>query len=93
MQEKIEEFAKNKRIVGFWIDPEIDLKKQDSLWYGGEVLQYTLDEQYHINIEAIGDVRVTAYFRNGEILDLVDKSNSGYTAIFSKFPYTEGMGV
>ena len=62
-QEKLnflEALKNNPRIKNVWYDPAILLPHtDDSIWYSGCVLSFTLDDRYTYECRADGDVRLT----------------------------------
>jgi len=65
----------------------IDNDKQNCLWYGGDIVEFILEDNSKILVSAIGDVRLWLVDKetNEELVYVKDKNNGGqfYNAMFS----------
>ena len=83
IQKFIDNLKAHPECVNAWIDSDVSEKKNDSLWYGGLVMDWEVKKgnvSYHFEIRAIGDVIGYIYFK-GEEIRIKDKGNNAV------FPY------
>ena len=78
IEKTIDELVRNDRISNFSMDKSINPERKDSIWYGGELIKFTVDNRYEFRFEAVGDLRVVMVAPDGGYEFLVDKNNSGY---------------
>ncbi len=60
MKAKVEELKSNPRVSDFWIDENLfNTDRQNSIWYSGTVLSFTIDGRYEYSCRAIGDIEIS----------------------------------